>query len=86
MKPTITEEAFRKALADQFRHAPDGALTSEEISDAIRLARSTALVKIRAMIKAGTLEFAGKVRRPRVTTGELQMVPAYRMTGKAGKK
>ena len=85
MKPTITEADFRKALADQFRHAPDGAMTSREIAAKMKLPQNTAMNKINAMIAAGILEYAGKSPRPK-NTGEMMRVATYRMTGKAGKK
>lgn len=84
-KPTISEDAFRKALADQFRHAPDNAMTSKEIAAKMGLPQNTAKSKIDAMLAAGILEYAGKSPRPKVT-GEMLRVATYRLTGKAGRK
>lgn len=85
MKPTITEDAFRKALSEQFKHAPDGAMTCAEIAAHIGVGNSAALARVKVLMAAGTIEYAGKVTRQKLT-GEPCSVPAYRLTGKAGKK
>jgi len=85
LKPTITQDEFLKALADQFRHAEDGAMTSRDIATKLGIPVGTAMKKINDMVAAGTLEYAGKVARPKVT-GETLRVPAYRMVKKGGRK
>ncbi len=81
MSEVITYDEWRDELERAIPQSATDAVTLTEICDATGMWRNAVAARIRAGMKAGTVECI-RVRRPRID-GLMALVPAYRFIRKS---